>query len=76
MIKGGDFNKAGMGFNHQAAGEGQQIVKSMIGDNEDATMAGIQAQTRQGQMQLLKSLNEALAKIFKAIGDAVKGLAG
>jgi len=33
-------------------------------------------QTEMGQIQMLVKMNEALAKIFKAIGDAIKGLAG
>jgi hypothetical protein len=33
-------------------------------------------QTEMGQINMMTKLNEALAKMFKAIGDAVKNRAG
>jgi len=72
----GGFLGQGMNFNHQAAASGAHIMTSMMRDLQATSAMQMKMQTEMGQINMMMKLNEALAKMFKAIGDAVKGLAG
>jgi hypothetical protein len=72
----GGFLGNGMGMNHGAAGDAATIQNSMMGDLQSTAAQQMRMQTEMGQINMMMKLNEALAKMFKAIGDAVKGLAG
>jgi len=73
---GGDFMSQGLGMNSNAAGMGQQIGDQMMGDLQSTNAMQMKMQSEQGLMNMMVKLNEALAKLFKAIGDAIKGLVG
>ena len=70
------FAGQGMGMNHQAAGQGADIMGNMMGDIQGTSAMQMKMQTEMAQISLMMKLNEALGKILKAIGDAVKSLAG
>jgi len=72
----GGFLGQGLGFNHAASGTGASIMTSMMQDIQQTGAMQMKMQTEMGQINMMMKLNEALAKMFKAIGDAVKGLAG
>ena len=72
----GGFMGPGLNFNHQGAQMGMQIGESMMGDIEAMAALQMKMQTEMGLLNMMIKLNEALAKMFKAIGDAVKGLVG
>ncbi len=68
----------------QAGGVQQSQAGTAAADSSgNAMMAQIQQtaamqmkfQTEMGIIQLIVKMNEALAKMFKAIGEAIKGLA-
>jgi hypothetical protein len=48
----------------------------MMGQIQQTAAMQMKFQTEMGLIQMIVKMNEALAKMFKAIGDAVKGLAG
>jgi hypothetical protein len=66
----------GLGLNHQATLASDAITNSMMADLQHTGLQQMRMQTEMGQINMMMKLNEALAKMFKAIGDAVKGLAG
>ena len=70
------FAGQGMQFNNQAAGQGAEIMGSMMGDIQNTSAMQMKMQTESAQINLMMKLNEALGKILKAIGDAVKALCG
>jgi len=72
----GGFLGQGLSYDSQAAGSGASIMNSMMGDIQQTAAMQMRMQTEMGQINMMMKLNEALAKMFKAIGDAVKGLAG
>jgi hypothetical protein len=72
----GRFAGTGLALNRRAASDGATIMKSMMGDIQESAKHEMEMQTEMGQINMMIKLNEALAKIFKAVGDAVKGLAG
>jgi hypothetical protein len=71
-----EFAGQGLQMNSQAAGQGGDIMGKMMGDIQGTSAMQMKMQTEMAQISLMMKLNEALAKIFKAIGDAVKNLAG
>jgi hypothetical protein len=71
-----NFIGQGLGMNHGAAQQGEQITNSMMGDQMSTAANQMKMQTETGQMQMMIKMNEALAKMFKSIGDAVKNLIG
>ena len=68
------FIPGGLQLNQQAGMAGQQASSAMMGDIQGASAMQMKTQTEQGQITMMINLNQALAKIFKAIGDAVKSL--
>jgi hypothetical protein len=79
MPQGGglnQFSNQGLQLNNQAAGQSAGIMGSMMGDIQGTSAMQMKMQTEMAQISMMMKLNEALAKIFKAIGDAVKNLAG
>ncbi|WP_343640927.1 hypothetical protein [Roseateles sp.] len=56
----------------QAAGTDGSAMMDQI--QQTAAMQ-MQFQTQMGIIQMVVKMNEALAKLFKAIGEAIKGLA-
>ncbi|WP_423600145.1 hypothetical protein [Roseateles sp. MS654] len=56
----------------QAAGKDGSAMMDQI--QQTAAMQ-MQFQTQMGIIQMIVKMNEALAKLFKAIGEAIKGLA-
>ena len=56
----------------QAAGTDGAAMMDQI--QQTAAMQ-MQFQTQMGIIQMIVKMNEALAKLFKAIGEAIKGLA-
>jgi hypothetical protein len=72
----GGFLGRGMNFNHGAASSGANIMNNMMKDIQSTAAMQMKMQTEMAQINMMMKLNEALAKMFKAIGDAVKGLAG
>ena len=66
----------GLNFNSSAQQDASTINNSMMGDIQQTTAMQMKMQTEMGQLSMISKLNEAMAKIFKAIGEAVKGLAG
>ena len=75
----------GSGTNATLAGATQlgQAGTNAAGSSGDAMMGQIQQtaamqmkfQTEMGLIQMVTKMNEALAKMFKSIGEAIKGLA-
>jgi len=72
----GSFVGGGLSFNHHAADLGRDIMTTMMSDLQRTAAMQMRMQTEMGQINMMMKLNEALAKMFKSIGDAVKGLAG
>jgi hypothetical protein len=72
----GDFIGQATGMNSGAAAQGQQASDSMMNDLMGTSQMQMKMQSEQGLMNMMVKLNEALAKLFKAIGDAIKGLVG
>jgi hypothetical protein len=66
----------GLGINQQATQMGDQLGDSMMNNMMHTQMRQMMMQQMQGLMAELTKLSEGLAKLFKAIGDAVKGLCG
>lgn len=64
-----------LGVQTQAGAEGDSAAESAMGAIRDTSMTQMRMQSEMGILKMLTSLNEALAKLFKALGDAVKGLA-
>lgn len=66
----------GLNFNHSAQGDSNTMNAAMMGDIQKTTAMTMKMQTEMGLLSMMTKLNEAMAKMFKAIGEAVKGLAG
>jgi hypothetical protein len=66
----------GLNFNHGAANDASTMMNSMMGDIQQTTALQMKMQTEMGLLNMMTKLNEAMAKMFKAMGDAIKGLAG
>jgi hypothetical protein len=47
----------------------------MMGQIQQTAAMQMKFQTEMGLIQMIVKMNEALAKMFKAIGEAIKGLA-
>lgn len=48
---------------------------AMMGQIQQTAAMQMKFQTEMGIIQMIVKMNEALAKLFKAIGEAIKGLA-
>jgi len=48
---------------------------AMMGQIQQTAAMQMKFQTEMGLIQMIVKMNEALAKMFKAIGEAIKGLA-
>ena len=73
----GGFLGQGLNFNqNQGVGSGTDIMNAMMRDIQQTAAMQMKMQTEIAQINMMMKLNESLAKTFKAIGDAVKGLAG
>jgi hypothetical protein len=62
------------GFSNAAAQTAQKDAKEGSAQTEAIETATAIFQTKLGRLQMLLKINEALAKMFKSLGDAVKGL--
>jgi len=72
----GGFLGRGVDFNRNSMRGGSDIMSSMMRDLQQSATMQMKMQSEMGQINMMMKLNEGLAKTFKAIGDAVKGLAG
>lgn len=73
----GGFLGQGLNFNQtQGVRSGTDIMNAMMRDMQQTAAMQMKMQTEMAQINMMMKLNESLAKTFKAIGDAVKGLAG
>jgi predicted transcriptional regulator len=70
------FIDAMLGMNHHAVEQDTHINNSMMTDIQHVAEQQMKMQTQMSQIALVTKLNEALAKMTKAIGDSVKNLAG
>ena len=61
-------------FSAQQEQIGEQLSQQMMGQVMSSTMDQIHQTLVTGQAKMVASLAEAIAKTFKALGDAVKGL--
>jgi len=62
-------------FNKKAGKTGIDASGDMMKDLQGISAMNMKMQTEQGLMQMMTKLNEAMAKMFKAIGTAVSQLA-
>jgi hypothetical protein len=62
------------GLNQAAAGAAEQDSAAGFANAEGIANAQAQFQTKMGRLQMMLKINEALAKMLKALGDAIKGL--
>jgi hypothetical protein len=73
----GGFLGQGLNFNqNQGVRSATDVMNAMMRDMQQTAAMQMKMQTEMAQINMMMKLNEALAKTFKAIGDAVKGLAG
>jgi hypothetical protein len=76
MSPGIDFMKSGateLGAAGTKASSDQG--NAMMGQIEQTAAQQMKFQTEMGIIQMIVKMNEALAKMFKSIGEAIKGLA-
>jgi hypothetical protein len=62
------------GLNSAAAGAAASDSAAGFGNALGIANAQAEFQTKMGRLQMLLKINEALAKMLKALGDAIKGL--
>ncbi|HEU4459573.1 MAG TPA: hypothetical protein VFR90_10655 [Methylibium sp.] len=74
---GMNFPSVGSALGIQNAGgdTGQAAAEAGMGSIREMTLTQMRLQTEMGILQMIAKLNEALAKLFKALGDAIKNLA-
>jgi hypothetical protein len=68
-----------MGFlaaNHMGQQTAAMQSESQLSDIRNQSALQMRMQTEMGQLSMMVKLNEALAKLFKSLGDAIKGLVG
>jgi predicted transcriptional regulator len=65
-----------LGLSQGAVTTDSHINNSMMTDIQRVAEQQMKMQTQMSQISLVTKLNEALAKLTKAIGDSVKNLAG
>jgi hypothetical protein len=71
-----DFFKAGATELGQAATDTASTQgNDMMGQIRETAAQQMKFQTEMGIIQMIVKMNEALAKMFKSIGEAIKGLA-
>lgn len=70
------FISSMLGLGHQAVAEDARINNSMMADIQRVAEQQMKMQTQVSQDSLVTKLNEAQAKLTRAIGDAVKNMAG
>lgn len=71
----GNFTSSALGQGQQGVDAAQQGADGSLAQIKQSSAMQMKMQTEMGQIQMLVKMNEALSKIFKAIGDAIKGLA-
>ncbi|WKB51745.1 hypothetical protein [Eleftheria terrae] len=58
-----------------ATGQAGDVGGDMMGQIQQTAAMQMKFQTEMGLIQMMVKMNEALAKMFKSIGEAIKGLA-
>jgi hypothetical protein len=66
--------RSGVAADHAGTDYAQQDSEAAMGDIKKTAAMQMKQQTEMGILQMMVKLNEALAKMFKALGDAIKGL--
>lgn len=69
------FQNGGSQLSAAGTGSAAQNGTDLMGQIQQTAAMQMKFQTEMGILQMIIKMNEALAKMFKAIGDAVKGLA-
>jgi len=72
----GSFLSHAIGQGQTGVDNSEQAANAQIGQMQQSSALQIKMQMAMAQIQMTTKFNEALAKMIKAIGDAVKGLAG
>lgn len=73
---GSAFQSGGLALAQQGTADSRTSAEAMQALMRETGMLEIQHQQETGLMQMLLKLSEALSKMFKALGEAVKGLVG
>jgi hypothetical protein len=71
----GDFSQSAIGIGGQGAQISQQTSQQQMAQMAATGVNQMEQQMFMGLMQQAIKLNEALAKMFKALGEAIKNLA-
>ncbi|PIM50879.1 hypothetical protein CS062_22755 [Roseateles chitinivorans] len=69
------FQSGAAGLSAQGTQAAGQDGSAMMDQIQQTAAMQMQFQTQMGIIQMIVKMNEALAKLFKAIGEAIKGLA-
>ena len=69
------FFSQGLGMGQNAVDNSSIMGRAQMMQIEATAAMQMRFQTEMGMIQMMVKLNEALAKLFKALGEAVKGLA-
>ena len=72
----GDFASQVMHTGQEGVDQAEQAGATQMGQMKASSQLQTKMQMEMSQIQLITKMNEALAKMIKAIGDAIKGLAG
>jgi hypothetical protein len=72
----GSFMSGAIGQGQAGVDNSEQAANAQLGQMQQSSALQIKMQMAMAQIQMTTKFNEALAKMLKAIGDAVKGLAG
>lgn len=67
--------QGGVGLSAAGTGAAGSMGGDMMGQIQQTAAMQMKFQTEMGLIQMMIKMNEALAKMFKSIGEAVKGLA-
>lgn len=65
----------GVNLGQNAVGAADDVGNAQLAQIEQTAAMQMKFQTEMGLIQMMIKMNEALAKMFKAIGEAIKGLA-
>lgn len=69
------FQAGGTQLSRAGTGAASEMGGDMMGQIQQTSAMQMRFQTEMGILQMMVKMNEALAKLFKAIGEAIKGLA-
>jgi hypothetical protein len=69
------FLQHGVGMGQQATDESGVMASQQMNQIKQTSAMQMKFQTEMGLIQMMVKMNEALAKMFKALGEAIKNLA-